>query len=190
MLFRKSYGVVALLAVWLVAGLGVWFVRSHRMTTEKAVAYLEAHRLEGLPAEERARVIQSLAEQVNQLSFEERQKFRYEDRLRERFQQMTPAEQHRYIDLTLPKGLKQMMTAFNEMTPAKRKQIVTRALADIGRMHDEAGLKDAKHALSDANLKRIVDDGMKSFIRDASADTKLDLQPVIEQIQLIMHRAR
>ena len=57
-------------------------------------------------------------------------------------------------------------------------------------MRDETGHTGAEHALSDANLKRMVDEGMKTFIRDANADTKLDLQPLIEQMQNIMQMSR
>jgi hypothetical protein len=184
------WGAVALASVWVLAGLGIWIARAQRMTAGQALAYLEAHRLKGLPDANRAKVIDGMAERVNQLSFEERQKFRYTGRLREWFEEMTPEEQVRYIDLTLPKGLKQMMEAFNDMPAAKRKQIVSRAVADLGRVHDGASLPDASRTLSDASLKRMVDEGMKSFIRDASADTKLDLQPLVEQMQNIMQMAR
>lgn len=184
------WGVGALLAVWALAALGIWLARAHRMTADKAIAYLEARRLPGLPESERARVIAGMAERVNKLSFDERQKFRYEGRLRQWFEELTPAERLRYLDLTLPKGLKQMMEAFNEMPRARRKQIVSRALADLARVRDEAGSQDAPPALSDESLKQVVNEGMKSFIRDASAETKLDLQPVIEQMQNIMQMTR
>jgi len=35
-----------------------------------------------------------------------------------------------------------------------------------------------------------VEEGMRSFFSDASAETKLDLQPFIEQIQSIMQSGR
>ncbi|MEI6084923.1 MAG: hypothetical protein WCS70_11550 [Verrucomicrobiota bacterium] len=185
-----TWGAVALVAVWGLAGAGIWMARTQRMTAGKATTYLESHRLPGLPEAKRAAVIEGMADRVNKLSFEERQKFRYEGRLREWFEEMTPAERLLYIDLTLPKGLKQMMEAFNEMPAAKRKQIVSRAVADIGRVRDETGHTGAEQALSDANMKRMVDEGMKAFIRDANADTKLDLQPLIEQMQNIMQLSR
>ena len=183
-------GVGALLAVWALAVLGIGLARAQRMTAGKAITYLEAHRLPSLPEPERERVIAGMAERVNKMSFDERQKFRYEGPLRQWFEDLTPAERVRYLDLTLPKGLKQMMEAFNEMPRARRKQIVSRALVDLERMRDEVGGREAQPVLSDENLKRLVDEGMKAFIRDASADTKLDLQPVIEQMQNIMQMTR
>ena len=185
-----TWGAIALVTIWGLAAGGIWIARSQRMTARKTVAYLETHRLNGLPEAQRAGVIAGMAERVNQVSFEERQKFRYEGRLREWFEALTPTERIHYIDLTLPKGLKQMMEAFNEMPAAKRKQIISRAVTDLNRVREETGHAAAEPALSDANLKQMVDEGMKSFIRDASADTKLDLQPLIEQMQNLMQLSR
>lgn len=184
------WGAVAVAVVWLLAIAGIWFARSQRMTAEKAVDYLKAHPLTGLSEPDRQRVIEGMANRVNRLTFEERQKFRYEGKLRKWFEEMTDAERRRYIDLTLPKGVKQMMEAFNEMTPAKRKQVVNRAMADLNRVREELGRQDAEGSLPDQALKRIIDEGMKSFISDANAETKLDLQPLIEQMQSIMQNLR
>ena len=76
------------------------------------------------------------------------------------------------------------------MTPAKRKQVVNRAMADLNRVREELGRQDAEGSVPDQALKRIIDEGMKSFISDASAETKLDLQPLIEQMQSIMQNLR
>ena len=100
------------------------------------------------------------------------------------------AERGRYLDLTLPKGLKQMMEAFNGMPPARRKQIVTRAVADLSRVREEIRSQDVGDAMNDQTVRRIIDEGMKSFYADASAETKIDLQPLIEQMQSIMQTGR
>ena len=184
------WGGVAVVTVWLMAIAGIWFARGQRMTAEKAVDYLKAHPLNGLSEPDRQRVIAGMASRVNRLTFEERQKFRYEGKLRKWFEDMTDAERRQYIDMTLPKGVKQMMEAFNEMTPAKRKQVVNRAMADLNRVREEIGRQDAEGALSDQTVKRLIDEGMKSFISDANAETKLDLQPLIEQMQSIMQNLR
>ena len=181
---------MALAGVWLVAAAGIWLVRSHRMTEAKAMDYLNQHPLHDRPVADRRKIVAGMADRVNRLSFEERQQFRYEGQLRQWFEEMTEDERHLYLDLTLPKGLKQMMEAFNAMLPAKRKQIVTRALADLDRHRGEIAKKDVNTALADASVQRMIDQGMKSFFTDASADTKLDLQPLVEQIQSIMQMGR
>src|ERR1041384_7528673 len=130
-------GAAALAAVWVIAVSGIWLAPSQRMTAEKTIEYMNAHRFDGLSAAERKKIIEGLASRVNRLSFEERQKFRFEKSIRQAFEQMTDEERARYLDLTLPKGMQQMMEAFNEMTPTRRKQIVNRALNDMNRMRDE-----------------------------------------------------
>jgi hypothetical protein len=179
-----------LAAVWVIAVGGIWLARSQRITAEKAIAYMQSHRLAGLSAAERKRILEGLAYRVNRLSFEERQKFRFEKSVREMFDEMSDEERARYLDLTLPKGMQQMMEAFNQMPPAKRKQVVTRALNDMNRMRDEMGQEDLAKSLSDQNVQRIIDEGMKKYISGANADTKLDLQPLIEQMQSIMQMIR
>ena len=183
-------GAAALAAVWLLAVGGIWLARSQRMTADKAIDYLNTHRLAGVAAGERKKIIEQLANRVNRLSFEERQKFRFERSMRDLFEEMTDEERSRYLDLTLPKGMQQMMVAFNEMTPAKRKQLVTRSLADMNRMREEVGQEELAKTLSDQNVQRIIDEGMKNYISGANSETKLDLQPLIEQMQNIMQMTR
>jgi hypothetical protein len=181
---------VALVGVWLMAALGIWLARSQRMTAAKATDYLAAHPLTGRAPAEREQIIDGMADRVNRLSFEERQKFRYEGDLRAWFESLTAAERSRYIERTLPKGMEQLMKAFNDMSTPQRKQLVNRALNDLERFREDAAAREAGAALNDASLQRLVEEGMRSFIRDASADTKLDLQPLIEQMQSLMQGGR
>ncbi len=181
---------MALTAAWIVAGAAIWLVRGQQMTADKTIDYLKAHPLHGLTATERQPVIEEMADRVNRLPFEERQFFRYNDELRRWFEQMNETERRYYIDRTLPKGMKQMMAAFNEMTPQKRRQMIARALADLERYRGESEKPEGKRALPDQTVKRVVEEGMRSFFSDASAETKLDLQPFIEQIQSIMQSGR
>ena len=135
-------------------------------------------------------MVEELARRVNALSFDERQKLRFDRSMRLAFEQMTDEERSRYLDLTLPGGMKQMMEAFNQMPIAKRKQLVNRAMNDLTRVQDEASREDLEKAFSDRNIKKIVEEGLKSYMSDANASTKLDIQPLIEQMQNIMRHAR
>ena len=65
------------------------------------------------------------------------------------------------------------------MDPVRRKQIVDQALA---RMKEHEGQGPPPGA--DSNVaQHVIDQGLKSFYRDANADVKLDLAPLIEQMQ-------
>lgn len=182
-------GGLALVVVWAVAAIAIRVARAQKMTAEKTVAYVQQHRLAGLDEAGRRKVLEGLADRVNRLTIEERQKFRHDGPMRELYESMSDAERIRYLEMTLPKGMKQMMEAFNTMEPAKRKEIVNRALADLNRARAEAGpdAEDRLHTrLTDQTAQKFINEGMKSFLSDANAETKLDLQPLIEQMQVIM----
>lgn len=176
--------------VWAVAVVGIRIFRSQRVTAEKVVHYLEGTSLRDLSADERARRIEELAALVNQLNFEERQKFRLEKRIRQTFREMTDAERARYLELTLPRGMQNLMDAFNKMAPPKRKQVVNRAILELSRASEQGDRNELEKTFGEENLKMIASEGMKAFFSEASAQTKLDLQPLIEQVQSILQMGR
>ena len=170
----------ALAVIWLIAGSVIFFARSAKVTPESLVGYVETHGLAGRTPGERAKIIGKTAAQMNQLGYEERREFRMGRRLEGFFRAQTPEEQARFIELTVPTGFKQMMDALNKMTPEKRQQFVTKALADMKKHEGERPPDDAQ---LDANAKKIMDQGFKSFYSEASADVKMDVAPLIEQLQ-------
>ena len=170
---------VVLAAIWVVAGGIVWLARSARATPESVVKYVEAHPVAGKSPAERDAVLHKLADQLNALEYDQRREVRMSHKLDLIFRNLTPEEQGKFIDLTMPAGFKQMMEAFNKMEPAKRKAIVDRALEDMRKR----GESEQPPPPDDPNMRKIVDAGLHSFYSDASAETKLDLAPVIEQMQ-------
>ena len=169
----------ALALVWLVAGSVIFFARRAKVTPETVASYVAAHPLEGKPAAERAKVIEKLARQMNQLAYEDRRGVRMGKGLDGFFRALTPEEQARFLDLTLPTGFKQMMEALNKMTPEKRQSFVSRALDD---MKKREGERPPDEQL-DANARKIMDQGFKTFYSEASAEVKMDVAPLIEQLQ-------
>ena len=116
---------------------------------------------------------------INRLTFEERQKVQRDGSTHGFFKSLTPAEQEAFLDATLPSGFKQLMDSFNKMDPAKRKQIVERALDDMKKHEGEPPPPGQNEKLA----QHVVDQGLRSFYKDANADMKLDLAPLIEQMQ-------
>lgn len=172
---------LALAGIWLVVGLVILLARSAKPTPDSLIAYTEKHPVAGEPAPDRARILEKVAHDLNQLSYEQRREFRMSRKLDQFFKSLTPAEQSRFLDLTMPTGFKQMMDAFNKMDPIKRKQMVAKALADMRRQAENG--EQAPPQDDDPNMQKIIDQGMHSFYSDASAETKMDLAPLIEQIQ-------
>ena len=180
----KLTGLLA--AIWLVAGGVIFFARSAKVTPESLVAYVEAHPLKDAAGGDRAKIIEKTAQQLNQLAYEDRQQFRMGRKLDGFFRALTPEEQGRFIDLTVPTGFKQMMEALNKMTAEKRQKFVDRALED---MKKNEGNRPPDGEL-DANARKIIDQGFKSFYSEASADVKMDVAPLIEQLQKNIQGAR
>lgn len=185
-----AWTVAAVAVAWIAAAGSIAFFRSQRVTAEKVVAFIGAKPLRDLSAEDRLRRIEDLADRVNRLDFEERQKFRLEKRLRNFFLEMSEPERARYLELTLPGGMRNMMEAFNKMTPQKRKQIVSRAVTELSRLSEQGDRAEMEKALGDESLKKIAAEGMKAYLSQASSQTKLDLQPVLEQVQNILQMGR
>ncbi len=178
---RTGRVIGVLVAIWVGAAGVVWLVRSSRPTPEKMEAYLHAHPLAKATPPERAAEIDRMAGQLNRLDFEDRQKLQRTGAMRTFFKTMTDAERGAFLDRTLPEGFRQVMLALNKMTPAKRKEIVERALANIKKGRPDG--EDDPSPVDDAMMQKIVAQGMTSFYEEANANVKLDFAPVIEQIQ-------
>lgn len=178
--------VIVLALVWAVIGGSLWFVRSKRATPERIVAFATENQLEGRGAEERARIIEQVAAQVNRLDYEERQRMNNQRQLEGFWTAMTDGEKGRYLDLVLPTGFKQMMENLNKMEPAKRKRMIQKAVDNL-RSRDPEG---EGRRLSDPQFRKIVDQGMKSFYSEATIEAKMDALPFIEALEQTVKWAR
>ncbi len=168
-----------LAAIWLIAGGAIWLARRAKATPASVERYLATHSVEGRSSSEREKIMNRLADQLNQLTYEQRREMRVGRKLDAVFRALTPEEQARFLDLTLPAGFRQMMEAFNKMEPKKRKDFVYRALREMQGNEGE----DPPPRVDDKNVEKIVNQGLKSFYTDSSAEVKMDFAPLIEQMQ-------
>ena len=175
-----------LVGIWILVGGVIFFARSAKVTPESIVAYADSHPIADKSAAERGKIIEKLAGQMNQLPYEDRRGVRMSKGLDGFFRALNAEEQMRFLELTLPTGFKQMMEALNKMTPEKRKKIVNKALADMKKGEGER----PPDGQLDANAKKIIDQGFKSFYSEASADVKMDVAPLLEQLQKNLQGAR
>lgn len=177
--------VLILTAVWILAGAVIFWMRAARPTPASLAAYIDRHPIENLGPAQRAKEIEAIARQLNKLNFDQRQEFRRLKTDRRLFQQMTPEERARFLDLTLPEGYRQLMIALNKMQPERRKKLVQRALDDIEKDRPEIAGR-----LDQAEVQKFISQGMESFYKEASSDVKLDFAPVIEQLQRVTQGLR
>lgn len=176
---RLSWRIVGLFAaIWIVAGTVIFWTRAVRPTPASVEAYITKNPLENLPPARRSEVIERIAAQLNKLNFDQRQELRQTRIDRRLFEQMTPEERSRFLDLTLPEGFRQLMLALNKMEPERRKKIVQRALDDI-----EKDQPEATERIDREEVQKMISQGMDTFYSEASAEVKLDFAPVIEQLQ-------
>lgn len=171
---------LALVAIWALAAFVIYWARASQPTAESITAYLNRADL----ASDRPRVISRVESMLNDVPFEDRQRLDRSGATRKFFLSLNPSEQAAFLDATLPSGFKQLMDSFNKMDPAQRKRIVEGALTEMKKHEGEA----PPRAIEDDKLaQRVIDQGLRSFYTDANADVKLDLAPLIEQMQHNLH---
>jgi hypothetical protein len=180
--------VAVLLIIWALAGGLIYWARSIKPTPESVMRYLDEHSVADASANERSRMLEKLAKQLNELSYAERREVRMSRKLDHFFRALPPDDQSRFLDLTLPAGFRQMMDALNKMTPEKRKQFVDKALADMKKHEGDEAPEEQRQL--DANSQKMINEGFRAFYSDASAQTKMDVAPLIEQIQRNLQNVR
>ncbi len=173
--------VSVLLVIWAIVGGVIYWAHSAKPTPDSVMNYLASHPIGNQSPGDRSRVMGKVADQLNHLAYEERREVRMSRKLDGFFRELTPVEQNRFLDLTLPTGFKQMMDALNKMTPEKRKAFVSKALEDMKKHEGEEPPEGRKDL--DANGQKIIDQGFRSFYSEASADVKMDVAPLVEQLQ-------
>ena len=172
--------VVALLAVlWLLVAGITSVVRRSRPTPESIAAFVGENTLDGKAPAERAKLIEAVASKVNRLEYEQRRELDKQRKLDKFWTALSAGEKSRYLDLVLPSGFKQMMENFNKMEPGKRKRMVQKAVDDLRTREADR----PERALDDPQIRKIVDQGLKSFYSDATIDAKMDALPFLEALE-------
>ena len=185
---------LSLVILWaLIAGV-VWLAADAKVTPEKISTYIEEHPLNNLDdPNERMSVVRKIADQVNQLDFEQRREARQREDggLFELQKQMKPAERAEFTKLTIGPTFDHLMKGLNEMDPEERKQLTKEVLETI-RESKGGPPRGSIEAEDDGEelLDKVASEGLRAYYEEASADTKMDLAPVLEEIQRKMQQRR
>lgn len=190
---------IVLLLVWS----SVWVVRAYagsrkitaeRVNREVAAAHFADWSAEKSPpdpaeAARRDKELRKIADLVNQLDFQEREKNRDNRTGEAFFRRLAPNEKSLFIDLTIMESMGRFMEALDAMKPEQRKKFVEQGLKEIneGRTADEMARADE---LGSDLLDKISAEGMKAYFEKSSADTKLDLAPLMEAMNETMQGLR
>ena len=195
-----ALGVLGL--VWILALGGFAIARSRKVTPEKIIAFLNRTPFQSLTTQARQDTLRRLAEMLNLLSSEDRRSVRLTGAWRTWFSSMDANEKGEFMELTLPVGFNQMLTAFEQMPPAKRRDTIDGTLRRLreaeSRMASElpestgvrGGGGDPTEQLSPELRNKMISTGLKTFMDQGSSETKAELQPVLEEIQRSMESGR
>lgn len=187
LLFR---GLAALVVLWVVVFAVVKFAGSMKPTGEKLEAFVEANPLSEIEDPgERKRVIGEIVDMLNAMEPSEAALLAERedaDPRRRIMSSLSPEEQLYFLERRVGRAFQQMMISFNEMEREERQRIVERTLK---RMQDNPDGGPPGAAGADPELaEKIADAGLKAYYSDASVETKIDLAPVLEEMQRTMGR--
>jgi hypothetical protein len=191
------WAVSAVIGIWVVAWAGQWYLGHIKMTAEKVRAYMDSVDFAHLTGAARAKALKELEDKLNALSYEERQKLRAEHMIGDWFAEMTEAEKEQFIEATMPTGIKQMLTSFEQLPEDKRRKMIDDALKNLRQQNQRmASGTDASAPATngppispelEAKIRTI---GLNSFYSQSSAETKAELAPVLEELQRNMESGR
>ncbi|MGB1130477.1 MAG: hypothetical protein ACPG4K_10535, partial [Haloferula sp.] len=170
---------------------------SKRITADKITQTIEAADFDdwsdGVPAgastTDREDQLLEVVDMINRLDFAERERTRDERTGEEFFRKLAPEEKDRFVKLTVAKTMETMLRALDGMPPDERRKMVENGLRDIetGRTAEEMS---RTRELSEDLLNQITPEGMKAYFEETSAETKLDLAPLMEAMDGVVKGLR
>ncbi len=185
-----------LFGVWALAYGGYVLAQKSQVTGEKVRTYLAKNDLAKLQGRDRAKALKDLAAYMNQLPADERRTTRMDREWEKWFKEMSEAEKGDFIEATLPSGVKQMLTAFEQLPPEKRSKAINDSVKRLREARDDPKNRaqwqgrDAPPPLSEDLQKRVAAAGLGAFYSQSSAQTKAELAPLLEEIQRSMESGR
>jgi hypothetical protein len=183
------------IAVW-AAVAGIMHLTENQVSSpEKVLALVSTtpwYNNAGVSATERRKHIDEVIRNLNLLDFQQRHTMRDDgqEQLDHFSKTLTDDEKLYFVDQTIEKHFENVMKGLNAMDAEQRKQMVSRMRREMAqrRGNDDEGqrLREQDREAFD----RMVDKGLESYFRDATADTKMDLAPVLEDMQARLQGAR
>ncbi len=190
---------VALVLLWGVVTAVRAIATSKQITAEKVAEAVDEAAFEdwseqgsapdAAKAKRREEKLREVAGLVNRLDFAERERNRDERSTERMFRLMSPEEKKLFIDLTVRESMGKFMEAIDQLPPEKRKEFVEQGLKEIrsGKTGEEMA---RAQELGDDLLETITSEGMRAYFEKASAETKLDLAPLMESMNEVMQGLR
>lgn len=180
--------VLAIAAIWGGVAAVMGLTAKHTSTPEKVRELMEAapwYEDESLSGAERRKYLDEVIAHVNRLDFEQRRESREDNRdVGQHFMDsLTVEERHRFIEQTVEQHFKSVMKAFNEMSREERQRIVAQARRDMQRNSPDDRNMQRLREEDEQVYEHVVEKGLGAYYEEASAETKMDLAPLMEEMQ-------
>lgn len=183
--------------VWVVVFAVRSFAASKKITAESLNREVRELKFEdwsenpgaGAAVKEREKEVRRIADMVNRLDFAEREKNRKNRAGEDFFRKLSVKEKNLFIELTIMESMSKFMEALDQMPEEQRKSFVEKGLKEIqeGRTTEEM---ERAREMDESLLTKISEEGMRAYFDKASADTKLDLAPLMEAMNEVMQGLR
>lgn len=190
-------GLAVLALVWALVFAVRSFASSKKITAELIDREIREMKFEdwsenpggGAVATEREEEVRRIADMVNRLDFAEREKNRDNRSGEGFFRKLSAKEKNLFVDLTIVESMSRFMEALDQMPEAQRKSFVEKGLKEIQQGRTEEEMARARE-MDETLLTKISEEGMRAYFDKASADTKLDLAPLMEAMNEVMQGLR
>lgn len=186
------FSIAGLALVWLLAWAGYEFAKNAKLTPEQVSAYAHSLDLSKLSAADRSKALHKLADWLNGLSAEERRGMTTDMAL---FGQLTEEEKAWFLEATMPTQIKQALAMFERLPEDRRQKVIDGALRDLraqaanAQSDGQAGT-NAPPQISPELEAKVRTLGLKTFYSESSAETKAELAPLLNELQLQMENGR
>lgn len=134
---------------------------------------------------ERKKHLDEIIANVNRLDFDQRHAMRENDPAigQHFFDGLTKDERSRFVKETVEQHFKNVMKAFNQMSRDERQKVVRQAMGDMKKNTPDDRNMDRLKKDDQQVFETVVEKGLSAYYEDASTETKLDLEPLMEQMQ-------
>lgn len=184
------FALLGIASIWIAVAGVLRITSQHTSTPDKVMAsMLNAPWLKNENAEvsdaERQKQLDAVIAQVNLLDFEQRKQLREDgqDVTRRFMESLTKEEKGQFLEKTVEQHFKSVMKAFNQMKPEERRRMVEQARADMQRNQPDGRNMENLKKEDEKVFQNVVEKGLGAYYEDASAETKLDLAPLMEEMQ-------
>ena len=102
---------------------------------------------------------------------------------------MTDGEKEWFLEATMPTQIKQSLAAYEAMPPDQRQKVIDGALKNL-REQPAGNGPNPSTTLSPELEAKVRTEGLKTFYSESSAQTKAELAPLLNELQLQMENGR